>query len=80
MVRDAAGFATGNINADVEIEAPHVMTDIFNALNKIDVEDQYRQGTLAFEDSLKTHLWWYRVFITFVIKFFYLSSRLFAGV
>jgi hypothetical protein len=64
MVFDDAGHATGNVNADIQIDAPHVVTDIFNALNKIDVADQYRQGTLAFEEALKTHEWWFRIWVT----------------
>ena len=64
IVRDDDGIPTGNVNANIDIEAPQVMTDIFNALNVIDVADQYRQGTLAFEESLKTHQWWYRIWVT----------------
>jgi hypothetical protein len=64
ILEDNNGIPYKNEKYHKLIPAPQIMSDLFNALNIIDIGDQNRQGTLALEDALKTHEWWFRLFIT----------------
>ena len=46
------------------IKRPALVEMFFKFFSSIDIHNRYRQGTLAMEESWKTHTWWHRIVAT----------------